>query len=300
MNLAWIISFNTIIEEGSLTKAAHTLHLTQPAVSKHLRSLEEHYGTTLIYRTARDVELTEAGKLVYQYTRRLAEMINESQKAVFNLAGVMKGELLLGASTIPGECILPAILGRFQQFYPDVRVKMVIADSELISRKVLENSIEVGFVGAPVKNKALQQELVYGDELVVIFSQNHKFIGRDEITLDEFLLEPLILRERGSGTRKVIEERFSRQGVDLRKLQTSLELGSLQAVIKAVASGLGVSLVSLLAAQPLADSGTIAYSRIKDFSLKRGLYCLTKKNSLSNPILTNFLAFLRKEQKIKQ
>ncbi len=293
MNFSWLLTFNMVVEKKSLTKAAQALHLTQPAVSKHLRSLEQYYGTTLVHRTTRDIELTEAGKVVYQYSRQVLELLQKSRKEVKDIAGTMKGELLIGASTIPGEYLLPRLLGQFQQLYPEVRVKMEIADSEVIARKVLENEVEVGMIGVPVKNKALQEELVYEDELVVIVPRGHRFEGRQEITLEEFLSEPLLAREKGSGTRKVIEGRLLGRGIDPGSLKVKLELGSTEAVINAVIAGLGISLVSRLAAQPHADSGELSYLRIRGLSFKRGLYWVTKRHQHKSLILENFLSFLK-------
>ncbi|HAA89592.1 MAG: Transcriptional regulator LysR family [Thermoanaerobacterales bacterium 50_218] len=296
MNFSWLLTFNMVVEKKSLTKAAQALHLTQPAVSKHLRSLEQYYGTTLVHRTTRDIELTEAGKVVYHYSKQVVGLLQKSREEVKNIAGCVKGELLIGASTIPGEYLLPHLLGRFQQLYPEVKVKMEIADSEVIVRKVLANEVEVGFVGVPVTNRALQEELVYEDELVVIVPRNHRFAGRQEITLEELLTEPLLVREKGSGTRRVIEGRLAEQGVDPRSLKVKLELGSTEAVINAVIAGLGISLVSRLAAQLHADSGELACLRLKGLSFKRGLFLITRKHQHKSLILEKFLSFLKSQQ----
>lgn len=293
MNLMWLQTFNVVVEEKSLTKAARALHLTQPAVSKQLRSLERYYGVSLLHRTTREVRLTEAGRVVYQYGQKTLEIIKKSRDDVQVLVNVIQGELLLGASTIPGEYILPRFLGLFQQLYPEVKVKMEISDSKEVARKVLEGEIKLGIIGAFIQNQSLQQELFCKDELVVVVPREHKFARRKTITLEEFLSEPLVARERGSGTRMVMENKFVAHGISLTALKIKLELGSTEAVLNAVAAGLGISLVSRLAVQSHTQAGKVAYLRIAGFPLERGLYFIIKKNREPSALLKTFLSFLK-------
>ncbi len=293
MNLAWLLTFNTIVEKKSLTGAARALHLTQPAVSKQLRCLEQYYGAPLFRRTTREVELTEAGKIVYEYSKRALEMIQKSREEVQILIGAMRGELSLGASTIPGEYLMPRILGPFQRLYPEVKVKLEIGDSKEVARKVLEGEVELGITGVFIDEQKLEQELFYEDELVVVVPRGHRFAGREAISLEEFLEEPIVAREPGSGTRTVIEQKFAARGISPGDLKIKLELGSTEAVLNAVAAGLGTSLVSLLAAHPRAQAGEIFYLRIADFPLERGLYLVFRKNREHSIFLEIFVSFLK-------
>lgn len=135
MNLTGLETLIVIVDKKSLTKAARALDVSQPAVSKQLRALEAYYGTLLLYRRGREPELTEAGKIVYRYGQRILQMIDKSLADVRELADTVQGDLLLGGSTIPGEYILPRLLGAFQQEYPAVRVSLEIGDSKDVARR---------------------------------------------------------------------------------------------------------------------------------------------------------------------
>ncbi len=271
MNIIWLQTFILIVDKKSLTKAAKVLHLTQPAVSKQLISLEKFYGTALLHRTSRQMELTEAGKMVYEHSLRILSAINESLAEVKALQDDLHGELLLGASSIPGEYILPSALGRFQTLYPQVKVRLEIADSTEICLMLQDGKVEAGMIGVIPENSAIFQEHIFEDELVVIAAGEHPLSKRKSIVVEDFKQERLIFRERGSGTRIVIEKELEMRGIDPEKLKTKLELGSSEAVINAVAAGLGISLVSRFAVENRIKTGEVSVLPVEGFPLKRGL-----------------------------
>lgn len=293
MNFTWLQTFNAIVEEGSLTGAARALHLTQPAVSKQLRALEAYYGTPLLYRTTRELTLTEAGEIVYRYSQKALDLIVKSKNEVQAAVGSIEGELNIGASTIPGEFILPRFLGLFQQRYPGIRVRLEIGDSKAVAQKVAEGKLELGITGALIKGRNLRYELFFQDELVVVVPRGHRFAGRETITLEELLAEPFVARERGSGTRIAIENRLVELGVSPSALNICLELGSTEAVLNAVVEGGGVSLVSAYAARPRAQSGEISCLKIEGVTFKRCLYFATRKKPELRIIPRLFIDFLK-------
>ena len=293
MNLTWLQTFILIVDKKSLTKAARALHLTQPAVSKQLNSLEKYYGTSLLNRTSRYVEVTEAGKMVYEYSQQILSKINESLANVQALEKDLHGSLLLGASTIPGEYILPAALGRFQALHPRVKAKLEIADSTEIGQMILDGKIEAGMIGVTLESPVLRQEYIFKDELVVIASRQHPLINEKSITLEDFLEEPVIVREAGSGTRLVIENKLMDSGIAPEKLKIRLELGSTEAVVNAVAAGLGISLVSRFAVKNRINAGEIAELHIEDLPLERGLYFITRRDQVLSPLVEAFYNFLK-------
>ena len=293
MNLSWLQTFILIVDKKSLTNAARVLHLTQPAVSKQLNSLEKFYGTSLLYRTSRHMEVTEAGKMVYEYSQEILAKINESLADVQALQKDLYGSLLLGASSIPGEYILPAALGRFQALHPQVKVKLEIADSTEIGQMLQDGKIEAGMIGVILENPDLQQEHIFKDELVVIAPSEHPLTKKKSITLEDFLEEPVIFRERGSGTRLVIENKLKESGIALDRLKVRLELGSTEAVVNAAAAGLGISLVSRFAVKNRIKTGEIAALAIDDLPLERGLYFITRRDQVITPLVEAFYSFLK-------
>jgi DNA-binding transcriptional LysR family regulator len=263
MNLIWLQTFIFIVEKQSLTKAAQALYLTQPAVSKQLNSLEKFYGTSLLHRTSRYVEVTEAGKLVYDFSKQILAKINESHAAVQALQKDLCGSLVLGASTIPGEYILPAALGRFQELHPQVKAKLEIADSTEIGQLIMDAKLEAGMIGVALDNPVLCQEHIANDELVVIASCQHHLANKSSVAFEDILEEPLIVREAGSGTQLVIESKLRENGIAPERLNVRLELGSTAAVVNAVAAGLGLSLVSRFAVKNRINAEDIAVLNIE-------------------------------------
>ncbi len=293
MNLSCLKTLVTIVDKKSLTAAARALEISQPAVSKQLQALEDYYGTPLLNRGGRDPEVTAAGRIVYQYGQRILLAIDRSLAAVRELSNTIQGKLLLDASTIPGEYVLPRLLGAFQQRYPEVRISLEISDSSVVARRVLAGEIAAGVIGVRVSNPRLQHEPIYSDELVVVIPRGHRWEGRQVVSLDEFCAEQMVVREPGSGTRAVIEKWLGERGVDPATLGHRMELGSTDAVLEAVAEGLGVSLVSTLAAWPRIQAGTLAAVRISGFPSRRHLYLITRKNRTPDLLLKTFIEFVK-------
>jgi DNA-binding transcriptional LysR family regulator len=293
MNLIWLQTFIFIVEKQSLTKAAQALYLTQPAVSKQLNSLEKFYGTSLLHRTSRYVEVTEAGKLVYDFSKQILAKINESHAAVQALQKDLCGSLVLGASTIPGEYILPAALGRFQELHPQVKAKLEIADSTEIGQLIMDAKLEAGMIGVALDNPVLCQEHIANDELVVIASCQHHLANKSSVAFEDILEEPLIVREAGSGTQLVIESKLRENGIAPERLNVRLELGSTAAVVNAVAAGLGLSLVSRFAVKNRINAEDIAVLNIEGLPLERGLYFVTRKDQVVSPLDEAFYNFFK-------
>ncbi|MDP3050686.1 MAG: LysR family transcriptional regulator, partial [Eubacteriales bacterium] len=151
MNLNYLETLVAVARYRSFSHAAHTLNLTQPAVSKHISLLEQHYGIELVSRTSRRVELTDAGQVLYNYSVQLLDTMARAYEDVRSFAGEIKGTLNIGASTIPGHYVLPPLLGRFASAYPDVKVSLEIANTGKITARLREEAIHIGAVGAPVK-----------------------------------------------------------------------------------------------------------------------------------------------------
>jgi DNA-binding transcriptional LysR family regulator len=293
MNLSWLKTLITIVDKKSLTAAARALEISQPAVSKQLRALEDYYGAPLLNRRGRVPELTTAGRVVYQHGQRILLAVDRSLAEVRELGSAVQGELLLEASTIPGEYVLPRLLGAFQQRYPEVRVSLEISNSRDVARHVLAGEIAVGVIGVQAPNPNLQHEPIYSDELVVVIPRGHRWEGRETISLDEFCAEQMVVREQGSGTRTVLERWLKERGIDPATLEYRLELGSHDAVLEAVAGGLGVSLVSSLAAAPRLQAGALASVRISGFPNQRPLYLITRKNRALDHLQKTFIAFVK-------
>jgi DNA-binding transcriptional LysR family regulator len=236
--------FYTVARLLSFTKAADALHMTQPAVTFQVRQLEEHFNTRLFDRTHNRVSLTDTGKTVFEYAERIFELYAEMENAVKQMTGDISAALTLGASTTIAEYMLPGLLGDFKSKYPELTIRLKVSNTEGIVSMVENNVIDLGVVEAPVSNKNLQVEVCQMDQLVVIVAPNHPLAGRQSVTIAELASMPFICREEGSGTREVIMDYITSQGLDKNALNLCMELGSPEAIKGAVQAGMGISILS--------------------------------------------------------
>ncbi len=272
--------FYTVARLLSFTKAAETLHMTQPAVTFQVRQLEEHFNTRLFDRTHNRVTLTEAGRKAFEYAEQIFELYAQMENSVKELTGDVSGALTMGASTTIAEYMLPSLLRGFTLEYPDVNLRLRVSNTEGIVSMVENSMIDLGVVEAPVSNKNLLVEVCRIDQLVVIVPPNHPIAGRSSISMEEVLRYPFICREEGSGTREVIMDYMTQQGLDKNSLNVCLELGSPESVKGAVEANMGVSIMSRVTID-------------KELSLKT-LNCVHL-----DPPLERAFSFVRQRQKFR-
>lgn len=292
MNLAHLRTFVAVVRCQSISRAATELHLTQPAVTKHLQALEQHYGRTLVERVGRDVHLTEEGDILYRHALEVLRILAEAETDLAEAGKTVRGALRLGASTTPGQYVLPYIIGAFLQAYPQVDLQLEIADTAQIARKVAGGQADVGVVGSPVKDRQLVASPVLEDQLVVIMPRGHSLAARERVFGRDLVGQPLVWRQAGSGTRKTVEERLARAGIDLGAGHKAPEMGSTEAVVVAVEAGLGLSVVSRFAVQKSVQLGTLVAKSLADVSLKRALYVIRPRHGVSRAA-SAFLEFLQ-------
>ncbi len=274
MKISILKTFVTVVEEKSLSRAADILYLTQPAVSKHIKMLERFFNVSFFHRQGQKVSLTEEGEVFYNQAKEIIKKWDHALQTMEELSGKVGGVLKIGASTIPGEYILPYLLGSYKKEYPEVDIKLEIGDTSKIVRMLLAEDIHIGVVGARVERKRLKAKKFMEDELVLIMPRDHPLAKKEKIYSSDLLQDNLIWREKGSGTRKVVEEKLVKEGMALDTLEPGLELGSTQSIITAVEAGLGISLVSLWAVKKEQALKKLVVKNIEDISLKRDLFFL--------------------------
>jgi DNA-binding transcriptional LysR family regulator len=284
--------FHTVARLLSFTKAAETLHMTQPAVTFQVRQLEEHFNTRLFDRTHNRISLTEAGKRVFEYSDRIFELYGEMESAVREMTGDVSGVLMIGASTTIAEYMLPALLGDFKKKYPDVNVQLKVSNSDGIVHMVENNVIDLGVVESPVMNKNLVVEVCRVDQLVAVVSPQHPLANRESITIQELLEYPFICREEGSGTREVIGEYMTEQGIHNGQVHLTMELGSPESIKGAVEAGMGVSIISYATVQKELKLGTLVSLTLQP-SLERPFSFVHQKQKFRHRAMDELLEFAR-------
>lgn len=292
LNFRQLSIFVAVAELGSFTKAAKHLFMTQPAVSWQIKSLETELGLILLVRGDRTVTLTEAGRLFYTEAKRLTNLYEKLLADIEEYKGLGRGNLKLGASTIPGEYLLLSYIGRFKQKYPEVNISLTIDDTKGIVEKLLMDSIQLGVVGAKLEEKKLDFFPFQEDRLILIAAPAHPWCQKTKIGLDELASAAYVLREEGSGTRIVLEQELAAQNLSLTELNMVMELGSTRAVITAVAAGLGVSWVSHWAVQESLSLGHVRQVEVEGLDIKRTIYLATRRNSTLSPLAKAFIEHL--------
>jgi DNA-binding transcriptional LysR family regulator len=293
MDLHQIQIFAKIVELRSFSRAAEALHLTQPTISEHVRLLEDEIGGRLFDRLGRETVPTKAGELLYGYARRMLALHEETRRSLDQFLGRMSGGLSVGASTIPGEYVLPPLMGRFKEKYPEISVSLLIQDTQRILDLLLEGKVEMGVVGARIEHRALEYTELMPDELVLVVPATHPWHGRKTVTLAELSQEPLIIRERGSGSRHALERALTEAGVEWESLRIVGELGSTQAIKQAVKAGMGLSIISRRAVEEECHHGLLCCVRLKELRVSRHFYIVIHRERTRSPLCGAFLDFLR-------
>jgi DNA-binding transcriptional LysR family regulator len=241
------VVFRAVAEQLSFRKAAEELYLTQPAVSLQIKALEEDIGVQLFDRTGVQIALTAAGGILLRYCEEVRKLLIQTEREIAALRGEHAGHLALGASTTIAQYVLPRLLGEFRREYPGVHLTLISGNTEHIVEAVEKQKIALGFIEGPARSREVKTRPFLEDELVLIASMAHEWAERISVCCSEIASGPLLMRERGSGTRQVIETALEGQGVKRSSLQIVMELDSTEAIKSAVETGLGVGFVSMWA-----------------------------------------------------
>jgi LysR family transcriptional regulator, transcriptional activator of the cysJI operon len=239
-----LVVFRAVAEQLSFRKAAEELYLTQPAVSLQIKALEEDLGVQLFDRAGTHIALTAAGKTLLHYGEQVKALLEEAERDIAALSGEHAGQLALGASTTIAQYVLPRLLGEFRRENPRVHPTLISGNTEHIVEALVKQKIALGFIEGPARNREVKTEPFLEDELVLIVSTAHEWAELNSVPCAAISSVPLLMRERGSGTRHVVEMALERQGVKRSSLQIVMELDSTEAIKSAVEAGLGIGFVS--------------------------------------------------------
>jgi DNA-binding transcriptional LysR family regulator len=295
MDLRRLEIFAKVAELGSFSRAAEALFLTQPTVSEHVRGLEDELGVQLLDRLGRGATPTRAGQLCLDYARRILSLAREARQAIDQFQGRMSGELVVGGSTIPGEYLLPALIGQFKTKYPEISISLMIGPSREVTGWVEDGRVEVGVVGAHPSARVLESRELMSDELVLVVPSGHAWSGRAVVTLAEVRTEPIILRERGSGSRQAFERALEDAGLDLSAFRIAGEMASTQAIKQAVRAGVGLSLISKRAVEDECKARLLHCVKVKDLRVSRSFYLVTHRDRTRSPLANAFVEFVESQ-----
>ncbi len=273
MNLQYLKSFYITVKLNSISKAAKELHLTQPGLSMQLQALEKELDSNLLIRSNRGVELTEAGKILFDYADTILSLQDNIQRDLSNFK-TSKKELFLGACKSIGEHALPCSIYIFKNKHPDIDINFNIYNSREVISRLKDKSINLGIVQEEVSEDGIVAELLGEDPiLLVTSSSSHK----NSITLDELLQVPLISREKGSGTQRAIQEALNKQSIQCEDLKTMYQLNSMEAIKSSVVSGKGMAFIPKLTIERELYEGTLHVVDVEGLSINSSYYVIYRK-----------------------
>ncbi|MFS0839438.1 selenium metabolism-associated LysR family transcriptional regulator [Paenibacillus sp. 1P03SA] len=299
LNFHQLHIFYTVAEKGSFSHAAQALHMTQPAVTMQVQSLEDHFGIKLFHRSTKKIELTEAGRTLIPYARKCVELIRETENAMTGFTAMAEGRLQLGASLTMGEYILPRLLGPFRKEYPNISVAMKVMNTTQILDEIFAHQLTFGLVEAPIQHPDVHTEAILSDELKLIVPAEHPLAELQTIRMEDVFQYPFVLREEGSGTRRVMEEELERAGIPCGGMNIVMELGSTGAIKSAVEAGLGVSILSQSSVKHEVRLGILKVKEIEGVSFTRSFYAIYLNSTLLPLSAVSFLNFMRRDDLVK-
>ncbi|MEN8264042.1 MAG: selenium metabolism-associated LysR family transcriptional regulator [Nitrospirota bacterium] len=275
--------FCTVAETRSFTKTSRIVHLSQPAVSLQIQSLEEFFETKLFDKTGKQVSLTRAGKILYEHAVHIMGHYNEVVKEINKLTGMMKGAVALGASTTLGNYILPRIITDFKRLHPKIKIKLRIGNTERIEDLMHSGFLDFGIVEGKTSRTNTKTEKVISDQLVLIVHPKHPLAKRRSVSVLDLMREPFILREQGSGTRQHIEKYLDHNGINIRDLHVALIMGSTESIKAAVEAGTGIAILSRWAVKKEVEDGRLKTVNLREGGIPRELTLIySKKPRLSH------------------
>lgn len=284
-----LTTFITIANIKSFTKAAEILNLTQPAVSQHIKYLEEYYKANLIRKNGKNIDLTEEGQILYKYAREL-EMIHRDLENELRNKNSIRKIYNVGATMTIGGYVLPYILAEYKKSYKNIDLLLQVNNTEEIIDKLLKRKLDLALVEGNFDRNKFNYIKFKDDEMVLAVSPKHPFAKKNEVTIEEVLEGEIILREKGSGTREVFEDKLRNLGCDMSKFTPYMEIGSISAIKSLVEENLGYSIISMETIKREVRLGSIKVLPVKGVELHREFNFIYLKDS-SLDTLESFIRF---------
>jgi DNA-binding transcriptional LysR family regulator len=285
--------FRSVAENLNFTRASESLHISQPAVTQHIKALEERYGTPLFVRGAGGISLTPAGRLLVAASSRAAELERATEKQLRSGQAGLSGQLRLGASSTVGQYFLPAVLGKFQPNHPEVELILRLGNTREVADALRADRIDLGLVEGPGEGKNLSRAAFLEDEIVCCVAPGHPLARPAKVAVSDLAAASFLMRELGSGTRDVVERALKRAGLPVRSLNVVLETDSSEVIKGFVAAGQAAAFLSRLAIAPEIASGRLVVVPVAKLSIRREFSFLYPQGPLPSGLVSAFMASVR-------
>jgi DNA-binding transcriptional LysR family regulator len=266
LNLHQLATFQVVAKHCSYVHAAQELHFSQPAVSAQVHQLEEALGVKLFDQNGRKTHLTKAGEELYLYSQKIFSIIDETMLTMEALRNPHYGRLSVGADTTVGSYVIPGLLGKFRQIYPEVEISLDVIKQAALVDALVSNRIDIAVVGRVPEEAPVDIEPFAPNELVLVAAPTHRLAGRTAVPLVELAQEHFLLREFGSGTRAALEAVFQEAQLPL---HISMQVGNNSAIKQGVAAGLGIALISRVALDMELETDLLVILDVEGFPIIR-------------------------------
>lgn len=273
--------FVQVAETLNFSEAAKRLNLSQPTISHHIKALELDLGVTLFDRTTAKMTLTNAGRVLHPWARKLLRSSNELRDMMSSLNQQMIGELRIACSTTSGKYILPQLAARFKQKFPGIQVSILSCTPPHVIPRLLEGEANLGVLSYETVETGMDITEFFQDSIILIVPKDHPWANYSHIEPADLINEPMIIREPTSGTRKVMLEQLAKFDISIDDLNIFLELGNAEAIVETVAAGFGIAFVSRLATTCSLELRNVVEVPIKGLTLKRKIFMV--RNQIENP-----------------
>jgi len=277
MDMRKLEAFLCAAEQASLSEAAKLLHLSQPAVSHQIKSLESELDTQLFIRTNTGLKLTDAGELLLPWARRILHETQDIKEMMSSMETTSAGKLRIACSASSGRYILPHLAGRFRQHYPDVNISLLACSPKHAMADLLDGDAQLGIMSTEVIEPSLEAQFFFRDYINLIVPSEHPWARRESVEVTDLLKENIIVREETSGTRRIMQAELARFDISLDDLKIFLEVGTAEGIVELVAAGYGVSFIANLISRNAMLLGKIKRVKVEGITMRRANYLVRKR-----------------------
>lgn len=286
--------FHAVAFRKSFTEAGHDLHLTQQAISFHIRSLEQELNASLFVRHHHSIELTKSGTILFAHAEKILALYDEAFRSLAELREESALRLRIAATNSISKYAMPAAIRNFQAKHPEIQIVLEVGNSARVIEYLNQGIVDAALVsdGVPFSSNYRVTPL-FREQIAFVVSREHPWAGREELSLNDLLDTPLIMRERGSGTRAILERHLAAQGLSFNLLKIALVVGSPEAVQEATMAGVGVGILSTLRAKDSVVSNSLVLKKIAGFDLIRDFYVVRPQNGFAAPMLNELVSIVQ-------
>jgi DNA-binding transcriptional LysR family regulator len=291
MNIDQLKTFHQVARTGSFTRAADELHLTQPAVSQQIKSLEASFGITLFDRSNKKVRLSNEGEILLAYTSRLFDLFEEIETLFDQFEGLSRGKIRLGSTAVLGTYFLPRVIGRYSKQYPGIDIDLRMGNSQMVHNWVLEGNVDIGFAGMMKIQPRVIRIRIHRELLLMVCSKDNLLAQKKSVRIADLESTPFIWREKGTQTRSLVKAWFEKN-IHKKFPNKSIELQNLEAAKRTVIEGYGITVTPEIAVRREIHLGLLKKLHLKDFSLWFDYYVLLLKGKIFSKASQAFMAML--------